>query len=340
MKRLVCEGVGKIGWQEVEEQPLAPNQVRVRSRFGVEKHGTMMAFYKGYANERGRWDGENRIHIPEGVLWDYPIPLGNMQMGEVIEVGTDVTRVKVGDTAYSWAPFQPRFVASEDRLRLFPDPISWQSGMLMDPGEFAVGAVRDGNVRIGERVAVFGMGAIGLVVVQAVRAAGAAQIIAIDPLENRRQAALECGADVVLNPVGADIGMQLRDLTGLGVDVAIDYSGNVHALQAAIRGVAYGGTVVLGAYPAPYPAGLDFGGEAHMNRPRFIFSRANSDPNPEHPRWDWRRLSALVELMIARGDLKGEPIVDEPLPFESLLETYEQIASNLDSSIKFSIKYE
>ena len=78
--------------------------------------------------------------------------------------------------------------------------------MLLDPAEFAIGAVRDGNLRLGDNVAVFGMGAIGLVTVQVCLAAGAAGVVAIDPLANRREAARLCGATSVLDPIGADVG--------------------------------------------------------------------------------------------------------------------------------------
>lgn len=340
MKRLVCTGVGKVEWVEFEHKALAADQVRVRFQYGVEKHGTMMAFFKGYGNERGRWDNDARIHMPEGILWNYPIPLGNMQYGEVMEVGSSVTKAKVGEKVFISAGFQPEATVSESDLRVLSPEVTWQSGMLLDPAEFALGAIRDGNVRLGDRVGVFGVGAIGLVTVQALKAAGATTIVAIDPLENRRTKAAKLGATVTLDPVGTDVGLTLRQLTsGHGPDVIIDFSGSPHAFQSALRGVAYGGTIVCGAFPPPHTVGLDFGGEAHMNRPRIIFSRACSDPNPEYPRWDFARIQATTEVLINRGDLRGEELVDEPIPFEDLLEAYPKIALNSHESVKLSVAY-
>jgi len=338
-KRLICPAVGQVAWQDYEDRAPGADEVRVRCEFGVEKHGTMMAFYKGYANERGRWDADARVHRPEGVLWNYPLPLGNMQVGTVTDAGAE-SGLSVGQQVYFSGAFQPTATLKGSSCRVLRPGVSWQSAMLMDPAEFAVGAARDGKVRVGDDVAVFGLGAIGLVTVQVLRAAGAARIFALDPLPARRDAALRCGADEVIDPTAGDAGMALRERTGMrGMDVVVDFSGSRHALQAALRGVGYLGTIVCGAFPPPFDAGLDFGGEAHMNRPNIVFSRACSDPNPDHPRWDWARIQDVVVGMIDRGQLRGEPIIDEPVPFDDLLEQYPKIATDPSATIKLSVKY-
>jgi len=339
MKRLMCTTVGQIAWEEVEEPALGPHDVKIRCQFGAEKHGTMTAFYKGYANQRGAWDWENNIYREGGMMWSYPIPLGNMQYGEVVEIGPEVTTLAVGDRAFVSHHFQPVIVCPEKRVRKLGGHVSWKSGMLLDPGEFAIGAVRDGHIRLGDRVAVFGLGAIGLVEVQALRAAGASLIVAIDPVEKRRAVAAESGA-ITLDPRGMDVGLELRNLTGgTGVDAVVDFSGSPHALQAAFRGVGYLGTIVCGAFPPPHTVGLDFGGEAHMNRPTIVFSRACSNPNPDHPRWDWVRLQSLTAQMIDAGQLNGDSIVDDPIPYDDLLGVYSQIAAAPEQSIKLSVAY-
>ena len=126
---------------------------------------------------------------------------------------------------------------------------------------------------------------------------------------------------------------------GRGPDVVIDFSGNRHALQSALRGIAYGGTIVCGAFPPPYDSGLDFGGEAHMNRPRIVFSRACSDPNPDYPRWDWERIRGESLRLIVERRLTGEPIIGDPIPFENLRHEYARIASGEAEMIKLAVKY-
>jgi len=327
-KRLVIASAGEIRWQDITDRTPSPNEIRVKPEFGVEKHGTMAAFVKGYANERGSWDNQVRIHRPGGVLWNYPVPLGNMQFG----------RTEQGERVAWWGPFEDTAVVGSSSL-LKLDETDWQDAAMQDPSEFALGALRDGGVRIGDTVAVFGLGAIGLAVVQLARVAGASKVFALDPIASRRAVAETYGA-IAINPIEGDPGLALREGTDmLGVDVAIDFSGSWQALQTAFRGVAYGGTIAYGAFPAPFPAGLDLGGEAHMNRQRLVFTRACSDPNPDYPRWSEARIRKTVWDLIKRGAIKGAGIVDDPVPFSDLESVYPQIAAHPEKCLKLSVAY-
>ena len=77
-------------------------------------------------------------------------------------------------------------------------------------------AIRDASIRLGDQVAVFGLGAIGLMAVQMARIAGADQVIGVDPIEARRGVAKALGADVALDPLAddSDAGMAIRRISG------------------------------------------------------------------------------------------------------------------------------
>ena len=114
----------------------------------------------------------------------------------------------------------------------------------------------------------------------------------------------------------------------------------MEALQAALRGIAFGGNIVLGGFPGPMKAGLDLGAEAHMNRPNIYFSRTESDPNREHPRWDNVRVRATVHRMILDGLINAESIVTPVLKFtDNLVVEYDQVCSKPDKNIKFGVEY-
>jgi threonine dehydrogenase-like Zn-dependent dehydrogenase len=339
-KRLVCVKKGELAWQEYDELPVTGDRVRVEAEYGAAKHGTEMSFYKGYGLPRGPYDPEYQLHRAGEARGSGPFPVGNMLVGQVVEVGDEVEHLDVGDRVCFHSGFRPMAVVPEGRCFRMPEGMSWKSAVCVDPAEFALGAVRDGHVRIGDAVAVFGMGAIGLMVVQAVRLSGADPIIAVDPLANRRAVAEELGATMTLDPTACDAGLEIKEATDTrGVDVAIDYSGAMQAVQHALRGVAYGGTVVLGAYPPPYGAGLDLGAEAHMNIPNIVFSRACSQPDRDHPRWDEERVMAVCWRLLAEDKMTGEPIVDPVVPAEDLLTEYPKIAEHPEQNVKLGVRF-
>jgi threonine dehydrogenase-like Zn-dependent dehydrogenase len=258
-----------------------------------------------------------------------------MVVGMVAGVGAEVVGFEVGDTVATHAPLRDEQMVAVDRCWVVPEGVSWQSAVCLDPAQFALGAVRDGNVRVGDAVAVFGLGAIGLMAVQMAKAAGASVVIGIDLVDGRRAAASACGADLVLDPAVDDVGLRLKQETSSrGVDVTIEYSGAVQAMQAALRGVAFGGTVVAGAFPPPYGSGLDFGAEAHMNRPNIVFSRAVSDPNRDHPRWDQRRIFEACWGMFENGSISGDVVVDPVVSFDEMDDAFVRVMSSPEEGIK------
>jgi threonine dehydrogenase-like Zn-dependent dehydrogenase len=299
-----------------------------------------MAIYKGYGTARGVYNAATQLFEPPASgTSPYPFRVGNMLVGRITECGPEVTHLSVGDRVCLYSGFSETATVRAGRCRKMPQGMPWQTAVLLDPADFALGAVRDGQVRLGDAVAVFGMGAIGLVVLQMLRLAGARPIIAVEPLASRRAIAETLGADATLDPTACDAGAEIRRLTaGRGTDVCIEYSGSRAAVQQALRGVAYGGTVVLGAYPAPYGAGLDLGAEAHHNIPNIVFTRACSEPGRDYPRWDNERLYDVAWALLTEGRLTGESIVQPVVPFEDLLTVYPAIASEPDRYIKLGAR--
>ncbi len=340
-RRLICTGPEQLEWSEYTEPALAADAVRVVAEFGAAKHGTEMAAFKGYGLERGVYNAATQVFesLAPGAS-AYPFRVGNMLVGRVSERGADVTELAIGDRVCLYGGFAETVTTRVSNCRKMPEEMPWQTAVCLDPADFALGAVRDGQVRLGDAVAVFGMGAIGLMVLQMLRLAGAHPIIAVEPLASRRAIAEALGADATLDPTACDAGLEIRRLTGgRGADVCIEYSGARAALQQALRGVAYGGTVVLGAYPPPYGAGLDFGAEAHHNIPNIVFTRACSEPGRDYPRWDNERIYNVCWRLLLEGQLTGVPIVQPVVPFSDLLSAYPGIASEPDRYLKLGVTY-
>jgi len=340
-KRLICTAPGKLEWKQEPDAPLDADQVRVESEFGAAKHGTEMAFFKGVADERGPFDADLQLFRPEQ-RGGKPTTLnpGNMIVGRVTEVGSNVKELSVGDRVCFFSSFTDVATPRASSCWKMPEGMPWQSAVCLDPADFAFAAVRDGHVRIGDAAAIFGLGAIGLLGVQLLKLAGAQLIIAADPIESRRKLAERFGATLTLDPTACDAGLEIKHATaGRGADVVIEYSGAMPAMQAALRGVAYGGNVVAGAFPKPYPAGLDFGAESHLNLPRIIFSRACSQPDRDHPRWDEPRILQTCWRWLADGRLTGEGVVDPIVPYDQAIDAYPSIATEPANYLKLGVAF-
>ena len=132
--------------------------------------------------------------------------------------------------------------------------------MLPDIASTGISGAESGNIRIGDSVAVFAQGPIGLCATVGARLRGASLIIGVDPLADRRAMAQRFGASVTLDPKSADVVAAIRRMTdGRGVDVAIEALGRQETFEMALRSVRPGGVLSsLGVYSgklvAPYEA--------------------------------------------------------------------------------------
>jgi threonine dehydrogenase-like Zn-dependent dehydrogenase len=152
---------------------------------------------------------------------------------------------------------------------------------------------------------------------------------------------LNSGADIALDPTNTDIGLELKKLTSkLGVDAVIESSGQPTALQGALKGLAYGGTISYIAFAKEFTYGLNFGREAHFNNAKIVFSRAGSEPNPDYPRWDRKRIEETCWEMLTNGHLNCEELVYPVVSFESSAEGYMRyVDKEPDLSIKMGVEF-
>ncbi|MGM1064701.1 zinc-binding dehydrogenase [Saccharothrix sp. Mg75] len=143
-------------------------------------------------------------------------------------------------------------VVSEKSATRVPDDLAPEVAALFGCAVLtgAGAAFYSAAVRPGDRVAVFGLGGVGLAALLAARAAGASRIVAVDVVEHKRALARKLGAthDVA---GGADAVAAVRDLTGGGADKVIDTTGVAAVLEQAYLATAPGGTTVTVGLPHP-----------------------------------------------------------------------------------------
>jgi threonine dehydrogenase-like Zn-dependent dehydrogenase len=323
------------------------HDVRARISFAAVKHGTESHHVSGSVFDSKRWDPELRLFLPGEAPANAeraPAPvarcIGNTVVGEVVAVGAEVNRFAVGDRVFGYGPVQEERQLHERDWRPLGD-LSPESAVCVDPGHVAFVAVRDGNVRIGDSVAVFGLGAIGLLAVQVARAGGAQVVFAIDPVAARREFALAHGATGAFDPTACDAALEIKLATGKkGVDVAIETSGNGRALHEAIRCLRQCGTVVHVPW-GPKDAGqLHLNEEFHLNRPTIIGSQAVWDnADRSHPLWNQERAFRAVTDLFANGTLTAHGLVSPIVPFEETPAAMGRLMFDPQAAIKTGVRF-
>ncbi|MBM3212777.1 zinc-binding alcohol dehydrogenase [Candidatus Poribacteria bacterium] len=321
-KELVAFDVRKPGFREYTDEPIPEKHIRVKVEFGSPKRGTELTLYQGHRQAR------------------FPMGLGNMCVGKIIEIGNGVEGFSVGERVAGYGHLRETHTWPAQSVWPMTPRMTWKEAVCFDPAQFALSGIRDGQLRLGDRSAVFGLGAIGQMAVQMARTAGAVFVAAVDPIQIRREVALKIGANIALDPKSQNVGSELKKATyGKGIDVAIETSGAYESLHQAINGLAWGGNVAYVGWSKECKGGLDFGMDAHFIIPNIIFARACSDPNRDHPRWDFARIMNTCWQLLSEGYYKCEDIVYPVVSFDDAAEAYEEMDYHPEKSIKLGVVF-
>lgn len=266
-----------------------------------------------------------------------PVILGHEIAGDVVEIGPDVTRVKVGDRValcpiigclecewcnsglmglcptiaflgISWhSGAFSRYINVYDYMCYkLPTEVSYEIGAMAEPFGATYRAVKQAEVKPGETVAVVGSGPIGLMALQSARIQGAGQVIAFEPAAKRQELALECGATGVVDPTKQDPVVAIGEYTaGAGADVVIECAG-VEATGILAGRVARrkGRIVIMGVFERPAPfdfTDLVYGEKTVMGSmgPYGILDEA-------------------IQVM-AEGKFNGEPLITRKISLDEIV---------------------
>ncbi len=341
MKEFFVTAPRTIEFRDYEDPPLKPNEVRIKTQVSGIKHGTEMALYTGKTPFLERpFDREYRMFMPTEGYSFYPCRLGSWLAGEITEVGAEVTRFRVGDRVHAGLPHRPTNICPDTKPFLLPPGMKQETALFTDPTIFALGAVHDAQIKVGDRVAIYGMGALGLLAVQVARLNGAEFIAAVDTIERRLALAKQFGADVTLNPKICDPPLEIKNLTERkGADVVIEISGAYAALQAAVRSVHVCGLIVAASYYKGAEP-IQLGAEWHHNRPTLISSMPVwGMPHRCAPMWDLARLERTAIRLLETGRLVTEPMIGRRFRYEEAEAAYQYIDQHPEETIKTLLDY-
>ncbi|MGI6558256.1 MAG: zinc-dependent alcohol dehydrogenase [Limnochordia bacterium] len=206
-----------------------------------------------------------------------PVILGHELAGDIVEVGSDVEGLKVGDRVtvepqigcercymcrrglnnlceskivlgtQEWpGSFAEYIIAPAKVVYRLPDGLSYEEGVMVEPLAVGVHAVRWSEMGLGDSVLVLGAGTIGLVTIMAARQAGARRIFATDVLDFNLAKARELGATHTINVRQKDpVSVVLEETKGKGADVAFITAAASPVVEQAIKAVRKRGKALL-----------------------------------------------------------------------------------------------
>ncbi|NLP85316.1 zinc-binding alcohol dehydrogenase [Microbacterium sp. CFH 90308] len=314
---------------ETDPAPLVPGSVRVATWYSGISAGTELTAYRGtnpYLTST--WDAQHRLFVPGEPSFGYPVQgWGYSEVGQVVEVADDVTSLRPGDVVHGiWGHRSDAVLpASALEWRRMPDQADPLLGTFARVGSIALNGVLAADVRLGERVAIFGQGVIGLLATRLATLSGG-RVYAVDTVAGRLAMAESFGAVAsidALRPGGA--GAHIRELTGGGADSAIELSGSDRALHEAVRCVVVEGLVAASGFYQGGAAELRLGEEFHHNRVRIVASQISGVPVGMGGRWDQPRLVRTVMELILSGAVDAGALVSDVVAAPDVAGVFERL---------------
>ncbi|AGB37446.1 zinc-dependent alcohol dehydrogenase [Natronococcus occultus] len=312
-----------------------PDELRVRTTVSAISAGTEGLLYRGEAPADLEADAE--LDALEGDL-SYPLSYGYAAVGTVIAVGDRVSGDWLDRQVFAYNPHESHFCARPEDVLAVPESITPREAALFATLETAATFVLDGRPLLGERVAVFGQGVVGLLTTALLARFPLEELVVFDRYERRRELAESFGADRALDPDAGDADDRFAEIAGGRADLTYELSGNPDALDDAIATTGFDGRVIVGSWYGTKPTTVDLGGRFHRNRIDVRSSQVSTIAPDLSGRWDRRRRhettwDRLRELELVR-------LISHEFPLEDATKAYERLENRPGSTIQVLLTYE
>jgi 2-desacetyl-2-hydroxyethyl bacteriochlorophyllide A dehydrogenase len=298
------------------------------------------------------------LHIFKGKHPSAPLPvaIGHELSGEVLKIGNGVSGLREGDrvvvepvitcgqcyfcqkgeynlcTQISFqyrkgqGGFAPYFIAKEDWVHPLPEGISYEEGALIEPLSVSLHAVKKGNLQPGHTVAIFGAGAIGLIILLLIRLSGAGEVFIVDVQDHRLKKARAFGASYIMNNSKEEaVPIILEKTSQLGVDRAFEAVGLESTLVQSLKALKKGGSsIVVGIFE-----------DQEVKIPVNLFIQKEiSLMGSQGYCWDFQSALKLLE----KGEIHLKEMITHVLPLSSLQKGFELSTDPKSEAIKVVIK--
>ena len=280
--------------------------------------------------ERSNLVNDPNISSPQNTAPPYPKTLGYSSSGIVTAVGENATEFAVGDrVSMSWTVHTQYININKDFVYKLSDNTSFEDAAIFHIGIFPLAAIRKCRLELGESAIVMGMGVLGLVALPLLKAAGAAPIIAVDPMPEKREKALKSGADYAFDPYDPDFATKVKAVTNGGAKVGIEVTGIGAGLDGILDCMARFGRVALLGCTRNKNFTIDYYQKVHCPGITLIgaHTSARPDVNSSNGWWTQRDDAEAIRKLTEMGRLHLSDLIDETRSPAEAPEIYARLAN-------------
>jgi 2-desacetyl-2-hydroxyethyl bacteriochlorophyllide A dehydrogenase len=321
-KQIVFTDINTVQIQNHEVPDPAAGQVQVRLVVSSISSGTERANLMGSTTVA--W---NRPELEKPI---YPRYGGYSAAGIIEKVGEGVTKFAPGDKVALWWSRHDQVQNITENNVYKIDDVPFEDAALFHIATFPLAAVRKCRLEIGESAMVMGMGMLGILALQLLKAAGAVPVIAVDPDPAKREKALKCGADFALDPYDPQFAENAKKLTKGGVNVGIEVTGVGPALNGMLDCMARFGRVALLGCTRNSDFTVDYYRKVHGPGISLIGAHTMARPSVDSRDGWWsqkddiRALKKLTEL----GRIHLAAMIDETHTPDEAVEVYHRLVTD------------
>jgi L-iditol 2-dehydrogenase len=262
MKSMVLTEYKRLELKDMPMPELGSEDVRVR----VHSCGICGSDVHGYDGSSGRripplimgheaagtvesvGEAVEAISPGDRVTFDSMISCRSCRFCRAGQINLCDNRRVVGVSPGEWrrhGAFAEYVVVPQNIVYRLPEGLSFEHAAMIEPVSVAVHAANRTPIRLGDRAVVVGCGMIGLLTIQAAKAAGCGTVFAVDLDETRLERAARLGADVTISAKGDVPAEVIAATEGRGADVAFEAVGAAKPIETAIASLRKGGTLTL-----------------------------------------------------------------------------------------------
>ena len=317
-KQIIFTAKHKAELLDVELRELNSDEVLTEMEYTVISGGTERANIMGMPNTSSK---------------GFPRKEGYCGIGRVIEIGSAVTSVKVGDRVLVYHGIHAKYnIRPEaDITKVTNENIASLDAAFVIIASMGLGGVRKLEIELGESAMVMGLGLLGMFAVQFLRLNGAYPVIAADLNPARRELALKLGADYAFDPSSPDFVEQVKAVTkGKGVRATVEVTGVSAAMKQALECASWMGRVSLLGCTRVSDCAVDYYQQVHCPGVKLIgahnFVRPKVESYPHH--WTHHDDCKAILAMIGAGRMQVAPMVSRVVSPEDCEEIYNQLCDD------------